>query len=273
MKEPVFIKSPQFPQPLALSLTRAQQGLPLVDWSQVCETLDGVACGSLELVVPENTEQEWVFIQNLPANTKAATRIQVRLKRDARAHIVLIQRGAEHAQIEFQGICEGKGSELTVRGLQETSGKQKHAIQVNVVHPAAHTKSDLRVWCVGRDQGHSVFQGKVELLAGAHQVEAFQRNQNLLLSKTATMDSFPKLFISHDEVKAAHGASVSTIDPDQMAYLQSRGIATGDAEKMVTEGFIHQVVEELKDATLKAEVEKLLGLANRAAEAAEWETP
>jgi Fe-S cluster assembly protein SufD len=269
MKEPVFIKDLQFPKPVTPNTS-------LMDWTEVCADstgqASGVAAAAMEFRLGENEHREWAFIQNLPAGAKAGTQIVVRLAKNARARLVLIQVGAEVSHVEVRAICEGPGSELEVRGLQNTQGQQKHSIHVQVIHEGPHSKSDLRVWCVGRDRGHSVFNGLVDIKPGAREVEAVQKNKNLMLSKTATMDTFPKLFIAHDEVKAAHGASVSTLDPDQLVYLQSRGIDLESAERMVIEGFVHQVVEGIESRELQEQLEIKLGLSARVEETQEWAT-
>jgi Fe-S cluster assembly scaffold protein SufB len=272
MKEPQLFKNLAFPAPVELKSTALKSTAPrLIEWTEVCELRDGVSVGALNLEVPANEYQEWVFIQDLPSDAKAATQIKVRLNRDSKVQLIVVQMGAAVSHLEVWVDCAAPGSEISVRGLQNTQGQQKHSVQVNVTHTSPHTRSDLQVWCVGRDRGHSIFNGLIDIKAGAEKVEAFQRNKNLMLSNQATMDSFPKLFIAHDEVKAAHGASVSTLDPDQLAYLQSRGIDLPQAEQMVIEGFVHQVVEGLSDSTLKKHVEAKLGLAARIQETAEWE--
>ena len=270
MKEPSFFKDVVYPPGILLK----ENANAFTEWSALCT---GAATGSsepgsLEIVGREDTEQEYVLFQNLPADAKAASRILVRLERNARVRLIVIQDGADTSHIEIEALCVGDGAEIELRGLQNTKGKQKHSIRAMVKHQKSHTKSDMKVWCVGRDQGHSIFNGLIDIQAGAKHCEAYQRNKNLMLSSKATMDTFPKLFIANDEVKAAHGASISTLEVEQLAYLQSRGISREDAESMVTRGFIHQVVDDIRNPKLKKQTEEKLGLQEYLSEGLGWES-
>jgi Fe-S cluster assembly protein SufD len=258
MKEPVVFKEAlAFPTGVTLSPDRHAY----TEWTEPCELgPTGIAAGGFEIVGQAGADTEYVIHQGLPADTRAATRIRVRLERDATVRLIVIQEGAAASHLEIEGVCAGDGSNFEIRGLQNTRGKQRHSIQASVRHEGSHTKSDMKVWCIGRDQGHSIFNGMIDIKPGARDIEAYQRNKNLMLSDKATMDTFPKLFIANDEVKAAHGASVSSLDTEQLTYLQSRGISRPDAENMVIRGFVHQVAEGVRDPQLRARLEKKLGL-------------
>mgnify|MGYP002148608240 CR=1 FL=1 len=72
------------------------------------------------------------------------------------------------------------------------------------------------------------------------------------------MQTIPKLEIAVDEVKCAHGASVSSVSEDQLYYLQCRGISKEDAEEMIVRGFIEPVVEKIPSEMIRERVLKLL---------------
>lgn len=269
MKEPALFKEVVYPTGLPLD----PNANAFTEWTALCEVPSGSAApsaGSLEIVGRENTESEYVVFQSLPMDALAASRIQVRLEKHARVRLILIQDGAAASHLEVEGVCAGEGAELEIRGLQNTKGTQKHSINVTVKHSKSYTKSDMKVWCVGRDQGQSIFKGMISIEHGAKHVEAYQKNKNLMLSSKAVMDTFPKLFIANDEVKAAHGASISTLDIEQLAYLQSRGISRTDAEAMVTRGFIHQIVDDIQNVGLRDQIETKLGLQEFIEEGKGW---
>ncbi len=162
MKEPTFFKEVVYPVGILLK----ESANAFTEWTTLCAPGEGLApsspasapsTGAMQINVPENGEQEFVVFQNLPVDARAASRIQVRLERNARLRLVVIQDGAEASHIEIDAVCAGEGSEFELRGLQNTKNKQKHSIHVLVKHEKSQTKSDMKVWCVGRDQGHSIF--------------------------------------------------------------------------------------------------------------------
>ncbi|MBS1958954.1 MAG: SufD family Fe-S cluster assembly protein [Bdellovibrionales bacterium] len=269
MKEPTLFKEVIYPPSVLL----AANVNALTEWTSLCapaESEKTPSAGALEIIGKENTQSEYVVFQALPAGARAASLIKVRLEKHARVRLILIQDGAAASHLEVIGDCAGEGSEFEIRGLQNAKDTQRHSINVTVVHSKPNTRSDMKVWCVGRDQGHSIFKGMIDIKPGASQVEAYQKNKNLMLSDKAVMDAFPKLLIANDEVKAAHGASIATLEQDQLAYLQSRGISRVDAEAMVTRGFIHQIVDDIKDVELRAKIESKLGLQEFVEESLGW---
>jgi Fe-S cluster assembly protein SufD len=80
---------------------------------------------------------------------------------------------------------------------------------------------------------------------GAQKTDGYQANRNLNLSRDSRADSIPGLEIMADDVRCTHGATVGKIDPELIFYLQSRGIPTRDAEKLIVEGFFDPVMQRI----------------------------
>ena len=80
------------------------------------------------------------------------------------------------------------------------------------------------------DRAHAVFNGKVYVARDAQHTNAAQLNRNLMLSSKARIDTKPELDIVADDVKCAHGATVSQLQSDEVFYLQSRGISAEQAQ-------------------------------------------
>ena len=218
----------------------------------------GTRLSSYALHAEEGSTLEAVFFQNSKSEDELLTKIKITADEGAHVKFTFIQEGAARSEVEIESSCLGKGAEIELRGLQNAKQKQKHLIRVNALHSVPHTKSDLKVWCVARDESHSIFNGLVTIAEGAHHTEAYQKNKNLLLSERAVVDSFPKLFIYNDDVKCAHGSSTSTLDDDQFYYLQSRGINPSEAEQMMVRGFLHQVLDWVSDKAAKDRIEDAL---------------
>src|SRR5690606_18474379 len=86
-------------------------------------------------------------------------------------------------------------------------------------------------------------------------------NANLLLSDLAEMNTKPELEIYADEVEASHGATVGQLDEQALFYLQSRGLAQGDARRMLTGAFCRAIGARLSDRKLVEQIEALLDAA------------
>ena len=56
----------------------------------------------------------------------------------------------------------------------------------------------------------------------AQQTDAIQSNANLLLSRSAKVNTMPQLEIYADDVKCTHGATIGEIDEKAIFYMKSR---------------------------------------------------
>ena len=106
------------------------------------------------------------------------------------------------------------------------------------VHEAPNCTSNLLCKNVLRNEAKSIFSGLIKVSKEAQHTDAYQTNRNLLLSSEAKADSLPGLEILANEVKCSHGATTSRIDPQELFYLQSRGMSLKDAEKLIALGFL-----------------------------------
>ena len=96
-----------------------------------------------------------------------------------------------------------------------------------------------------------MFNGRILIRPGAQQTSAELANRNLLLSDRAEVDTKPELEIYADDVKCAHGATVSRMDERSLYYLRSRGIAHAEAERLLAIGFIGELIAAIRCAPLE----------------------
>ncbi|MEO1744796.1 MAG: SufD family Fe-S cluster assembly protein, partial [Cyanobacteria bacterium J06629_9] len=108
------------------------------------------------------------------------------------------------------------------------------------------------------DRGHAVFNGKIYVPQAAQMTDAAQLNRNLLLSDKGRVDTKPELDIVADNVKCAHGATVSQLQPEQLFYLQSRGISQTQAQQLLVRGFAMEVVETIPETALRDRIAHLI---------------
>ena len=93
----------------------------------------------------------------------------------------------------------------------------------------------------------AVFNGKILIDEKASQSNSEQLNKNLMLSKTAEVNTKPELQIYNDDVKAAHGATVGQLDEEQKFYLQSRGYSEDKAKEILAKAFVFDLLESSSD--------------------------
>jgi len=121
-----------------------------------------------------------------------------------------------------------------------------------VHHQKPHCFSNELYKGVLLEQSTGVFNGKVRVERPAQKTNAFQQNNNLVISKKATIDSKPELEIFADDVKCSHGSTVGQFSEDALFYLRARGISEASAKAMLINAFAFDVTEKLKHASVEA---------------------
>lgn len=159
--------------------------------------------------------------------------------------------GGKISRHNLEILQTGEQTETTLNGLTMIAGNQladtHSAIALN--HPYG-TSNQLHKCIVG-DRAHAVFNGKIFVPKPAQLTNAAQLNRNLLLSSKARVDTKPQLEITADNVKCAHGATVSQLEDDEIFYLQSRGIDSNDARKLLVNAFAAEIINQIPIPSLR----------------------
>ncbi|MCF4969034.1 Fe-S cluster assembly protein SufD [Nostoc sp. CMAA1605] len=162
-----------------------------------------------------------------------------------------ISLGAKLSRHNLEILQTGEQTETTLNGLTMIAGNQvadtHSAIALN--HPYGTSKQLHK--CIVGDRAHAVFNGKVFVPKPAQLTDAAQLNRNLLLSSKARVDTKPQLEITADNVKCAHGATVSQLEDDEIFYLQSRGIDANDSRKLLVNAFAAEIINQIPVASLR----------------------
>ena len=152
------------------------------------------------------------------------------------------------SRLEPRVLQSGGGATTRLRSLQRVDGRQiadQHS-QVRFEGPEGELDQLHKVIADGA--GRSVFNGAVAVPRAAQRTDAVQLSRSLLLSDRARIDTKPQLEIVADDVKCAHGATVSRLQSEELFYLQSRGIAAANASRLLLRGFCGEVLRELPAA-------------------------
>jgi Fe-S cluster assembly protein SufD len=123
-----------------------------------------------------------------------------------------------------------------------------HTVQL---HTVGNTTSDLLFKVALDEQAYSAYSGLIRIDPGAQKANAYQRNENLVLSSSAHAETLPNLEIEANDVRCTHGATVAPVDTEQMFYLMSRGMPPRDANRLIVEGFLQPVLDRIPAKSLR----------------------
>jgi Fe-S cluster assembly protein SufD len=144
----------------------------------------------------------------------------------------------------------GKDAKVSLGGLALVDGERRTDTTLQVVHSAPRGTSREFYRAIVDDDAIGVFQGKIIVERAAQKTDGAMKAQAVLLSPRAQMNQKPELEIFADDVICGHGATVASLDPEQVFYLQSRGIADGDAKAMLLEAFGGEAIDRIGDERL-----------------------
>jgi len=136
-------------------------------------------------------------------------------------------------------------AEANLNGLSFADKKQHIDNYTLIEHSSPNCLSNQIYKNILDDESTGAFSGRIHVARDAQQTNAFQRNNNVLLSDKAKMNTKPQLIIDADDVKCSHGATVGQINEEALFFLRARGIGEKDARMMLMNAFAHEVVRRL----------------------------
>jgi Fe-S cluster assembly protein SufD len=222
----------------------------------------GLHVGAVELFVGPGARLRFVNIQNWDDATWHFSRERALVDRDGVLQWTVGGLGSRLAKVNQEVALAGQGARAQVNGVMFTAGRQHLAYFTRQDHAAPHTTSDLLYKGGLKDRSRIVWKGMIRVEPDAQRTDAYQKNDNLVLSETARADSIPGLEIEANDVRCTHGATAGRVDEDMIFYLLSRGIPRETAVRLIVEGFFANVydritLEPVRETLRQAVAEKL----------------
>lgn len=165
-------------------------------------------------------------------------------------NLVVVSVHVLQADVSVRIRLTGRGATASITGVIVGSGQERISLHTMQVHEAPDTTSDLLVKAVLSDHAKCLYDGGIRVEKPAQKTNAYQRNENLLLSGRAYAESKPSLEILANDVRCTHGATAGPVDPEQLWYLASRGISLQAAESLVVDGFIRSALMRIEDSSI-----------------------
>ena len=152
----------------------------------------------------------------------------------------------------------GEHIDSILKGITILEGKQHvdHHTLVHHIEPNCESHQDYKGIYDARSTG--VFNGKVIVDKEAQKTNAYQKNNNVLVSDRATINAKPQLEIFADDVKCSHGCTIGQLDDDALFYMQQRGIPVKEGKALLMFAFANTVLESVKIPEVKSRIAKLI---------------
>lgn len=213
----------------------------------------------VQIDIGEDAKLDWVKYQGEAAEAYHIAAMRIRLAENAEFDGGFFALGSAIGRDDVAVTVAGSGARCALNGVTLGRGKQSLTTLTSLDHAVAGANSDQAFKSVLDEGAQAAFQGKVIVRPDAQKTEAHQSNHNLLLARTAEVNTKPELEILADDVACSHGATVGEIDKDAMFYLLSRGLDEATARRLLVEGFVAEIVERVSVESARDQIARAVG--------------
>lgn len=245
-------ENPLIAQPRCLVVAESGSAATLIEDFWGDSTADHFTNAVTEIWLDANAQITHSRIQREGQGTFHIGKTVVTQARDSQYVGTAVDFGARLARHHWEIYQTGEQTTTRLNGLAAIAGNQQadtHSL-VALSHPHGLVEQGHKAIVDGR--AHSVFNGRMAVAQKAQLTSASQLNRNLLLSDQARVDTKPQLEIVADNVKCAHGATVSQLQADEIFYLQSRGISAPQAQRLLIYAFAMEMLAQVPVETLRS---------------------
>ncbi|WP_113924543.1 Fe-S cluster assembly protein SufD [Cognataquiflexum aquatile] len=200
-----------------------------------------------EIKVGQNSQVHYNRLQNESKNAITVNNTETDIHRDAVFTSVVISLSGDMVRNNLSLNLLDSGCEGNMYGLYLLNGKTHVDNHTNVDHTKPHAQSNELYKGVLADSSRGVFNGKIFVRQDAQKTNAFQQNNNILLSEDAIVNTKPQLEIWADDVKCSHGCTTGQLDEEALFYLRARGLGKEQARGMLLYAFTGEVMDHISD--------------------------
>jgi Fe-S cluster assembly protein SufD len=216
---------------------------------------DGVLLPATELILESSARLGYVGAQLLGLQAWSLATLDLQVHAQATAKAGLLGFGGDYTRLRTDCHLLGRGASGDLLAAFFGDGDQTLDYRTFQDHVAEDTTSNLLFKGAVSDRSRSIYTGLIRVGKGARGTNAFQTNRNLKLSEDAWAESIPNLVIENNDVHCSHASAVGPIDEEQRFYLESRGVPTVVAERLIVAGFFAEVLDQLPAHDLREQLD------------------
>jgi Fe-S cluster assembly protein SufD len=211
-----------------------------------------------EIFAAKSSIIDYYKVQNDTANASLIDNTYIDQKDKSLVKIHTFSFGGKLTRNNLNFYQNGEHIDSTMKGVTILGDKQHvdHHTLVHHIEPNCESHQDYKG--IYGDSSTGVFNGKIIVEKLAQKTNAFQKNNNILISDKASINTKPQLEIFADDVKCSHGCTIGQLDEDALFYLQSRGIPRKEARALLMYAFANNVLESVRIPELKIRINKLI---------------
>jgi len=245
-------------QPRNLIIVEENAELQIIERHQSLTSNEVLTNCVTEIYAEKNSIVDYYKIQNDSAKASLIDNTYIDQKEKSVVKVHTFSFGGKLTRNNLNFYQKGEYIDSTMKGVTILGEKQHvdHHTLVHHIEPNCESHQDYKG--IYGENATGVFNGKIIVDKIAQKTNAFQQNNNILVSDKATINTKPQLEIFADDVKCSHGCTIGQLDEDALFYLQSRGIPKKEARALLMYAFANNVLASVRIPELKTRINKLI---------------
>ena len=184
----------------------------------------------------------------------------INLEKNSHLEYFILSKGSKFLKHDINCSLNSEYGSVVLNGIIDLNEKKHHEIKTKINHNEENCKSYQLIKSGLNDNSKGVYQGKIYVNSKAQKTDGYQLSRALLLNDEVEFNAKPELEIYADDVKCSHGSTSGNVDEDSIFYLMSRGLSYEQSKKLLTNGFLNEVIEKITNDEVKLLVKKLMGI-------------
>ena len=184
----------------------------------------------------------------------------INLDKNSHLEYFILSKGSKFAKHDINCSLNNDHGSVSLNGIIDLDNEKHHEIKTSINHNEENCKSYQLIKSVLNENSKGVYQGKIYVNSKAQKTDGYQLSRALLLNDDVEFNAKPELEIYADDVKCSHGSTSGNIDENSIFYLMSRGLSHAQSKKLLTNGFLNEVIEKISNKNIKSLIKKLTGI-------------
>ncbi len=251
---------PNFVQPRNLIIVGENAHVQILERHQSLTDTVTVTNAVTEIFAQKRAIVDYYKLQNDVLTANLIDNTFVSQKQESRVSVHTFSFGGNLTRNNLNFYQQGERIDSTLKGVTIIGDKQHVDHYTLVNHEQPNCESHQNYKGIYDDRSTGVFNGKIFVDKIAQKTDAFQQNNNILLTDKATLNTKPQLEIFADDVKCSHGCTIGQLDESAMFYMQQRGIPKKEARALLMYAFTDEVISSVAIPDLQLKLQKLISL-------------
>lgn len=211
-----------------------------------------------DIFIAENAKLRYHKIQNESPNAFYIGATRIWQERDSQVESFSFSTGSKISRNNLWIRLNGEGANAILNGLYAATGTQLVDNHTAVDHRPPNCLSNQFYKGILDGSAKAVFNGKIFVQKEAQKTNSYQLNKNLLLGPRCEVNTKPQLEIFADDVRCTHGATIGQLNEDEIFYLRARAIPKEKAVKMLSRGFVDEILNRIQNEAVRSRMDKFL---------------